>query len=596
MLLCKFLRQYINVGGKLTLTVEKDATLKGAVVKADTIDATIKGNLSIASVQDKAHSASSSVNGSGSVNIGFIGPSSVSLSGGGARGSSDVAWVSEQSGFFGKDKVDVYVEKHTQLDGAVIASEKGKDHVTLDTGTLGFSDIQDHDKGTSTSVQVGVTLSEKTPDGQTPKTDAQGHLVGGSVSGAYETHDVEQVTRATVEGTVKIRDKDKQQQDVATLNRDADQAQVIVKDVRAGTKVYVSDTAIKSAAEGIKVVGRALGTVLQDITSQLGSKGQISPEAAERVGSVFKGLDAKNISLEQVVGCTAQTGFNLHDLLFPRAYAASGCNFTGKDGTSYTIASEEERTLCLRIIVQGLRAKTESGEGAGFWVSSVSKLADVIRTGDQKYGVGDRSVTETVEAWGEFKHELARGAIQAKFGNDALAEFDAFMIPIASGVSEIKEGLNEYIADWGKSKGLSNKEISDLKYVAGTVFVAMQAVVGAKPGKLGGPLWSEGKVGKYANAKDHFEKHGTEFGATSPTDYVLKAHSFLHDPPAGTLTRTRANGEVVMYNPATNTFGILDINGAPKSFYKPAPVSPTNTRGYDPNKYSSPLDYFKNSY
>lgn len=248
------LNTHLNVGGTLTMTVEKDATLKGAVVKADTIDATIKGNLSIASVQDKGHTAHEAVNASATVNIGLVGPSSVSVSGGGSRGTSDTAWVNEQSGFFGKNKVDIYVEKHTQLDGAVIASEAGKDRVTLDTGTLGFSDLKDHDKRTSLGVQVGVTLSQPGKDGQKPKTDAQGNLVGGSLSGSYAMHDVEQVTRATVEGTVKIRDKGNQQQDVAALNRDADKAQVIVKDVRAGTKVYVSDTAIKEVVSGFKTI------------------------------------------------------------------------------------------------------------------------------------------------------------------------------------------------------------------------------------------------------------------------------------------------------------------------------------------------------
>ena len=67
--------------------------------------------------QNTAHSNSSSVNGSGLVTIGLGGsPSSVSVCGGG-RGSSDMAWVTEQSGFFAKDKLDVTVKGHTQLNG-----------------------------------------------------------------------------------------------------------------------------------------------------------------------------------------------------------------------------------------------------------------------------------------------------------------------------------------------------------------------------------------------------------------------------------------------------------------------------------------------
>lgn len=75
-----------DVGGKLTITVNGDATLKSAVVKAHDIEATIGGALKLASVQDRSNSASSSANGSGSVNIGLGGsPSSVSKIGWGAR-------------------------------------------------------------------------------------------------------------------------------------------------------------------------------------------------------------------------------------------------------------------------------------------------------------------------------------------------------------------------------------------------------------------------------------------------------------------------------------------------------------------------------
>ena len=131
-----------------------------------------------------------------------------------------------------------------------------------------------------------MTLSEKAPDGTTPKTDAQGHLVGGSVSGSYETHDVEQVTRATVEGTVKIRNTAQQQQDVTTLNRDAEKAQVIVKDEHKGTKVYVSDTAIKEIATGFAGIRKNLIDI-----------GKISADGLEKLPDVFKDAAVKALAL-----------------------------------------------------------------------------------------------------------------------------------------------------------------------------------------------------------------------------------------------------------------------------------------------------------
>jgi filamentous hemagglutinin len=71
------------------------------------------------------------------------------------------------------------------------------------------------------------------------------------------------------------------------------------------------------------------------------------------------------------------------------------------------------------------------------------------------------------------------------------------------------------------------------------------------------------------NAFRHFKDHGAEFGVKNALDYVRQARAFLQNPPTGTLSRVRPNGDVVRYNPATNTFGVLGPNGAPRTFFKP---------------------------
>ncbi|KAA5922179.1 hypothetical protein F3I59_22350 [Pantoea sp. VH_8] len=53
--------------------------------------------------------------------------------------------MAEQTGIFaGKGGFDVTVGEHTQLNGAVISSTSTADKNRLDTGTLGFSDIENH--------------------------------------------------------------------------------------------------------------------------------------------------------------------------------------------------------------------------------------------------------------------------------------------------------------------------------------------------------------------------------------------------------------------------------------------------------------------
>jgi filamentous hemagglutinin len=279
----------------------------------------------------------------------------VSVSGGGGTSSSDVAWVSEQSGFHAKDKLDVRVEKHTQLDGGVLASDTGQ--LTLDTGTLGFTDIRDHDTGTSLSGQVGATLGTQTqPNGQTPTS------AGVNVSGSYAGHDIAQTTRATVgEGTIVVRDMDKQKQDVAALNRDTALSQVITKNEKAGVQVYLSDSAIKEigsgfagikhnlntfeqaaatgfanipqsirnavaeATRGLNLTSMTIEETAEALVDELVEKGDIKPEDSEKSKKAAVAA-AKTAAKDpkasaQLGNCGGKQSSLLHDLLFTPAYA-----------------------------------------------------------------------------------------------------------------------------------------------------------------------------------------------------------------------------------------------------------------------------------
>lgn len=87
-----------------------------------------------------------------------------------------------------------------------------------------------------------------------------------------------------------------------------------------------------------------------------------------------------------------------------------------------------------------------------------------------------------------------------------------------------------------------------------------------------------------AKLDDHFNRHGADFGATSPTQYQQMADNFLTGPRgANTLERTRANGDVVRYDPTTDAFGVVSSNGTVRTYYVPDPA----IHGYATN-----LDYF----
>ncbi|EKN5913201.1 hemagglutinin, partial [Yersinia enterocolitica] len=111
------------------------------------------------------------------------------------------------------------VGEHTQLDGAVIASTATADKNTLDTGTLGFSNIGNKADFKVEHQSVGISTGGNI-GGQFVGNMANGLLVGSNNEG----HDNSTTHAAVSDGTITIRDTDKQQQNVADLSRDVEHA------------------------------------------------------------------------------------------------------------------------------------------------------------------------------------------------------------------------------------------------------------------------------------------------------------------------------------------------------------------------------------
>ena len=66
-----------------------------------------------------------------------------------------------------------------------------------------------------------------------------------------------------------------------------------------------------------------------------------------------------------------------------------------------------------------------------------------------------------------------------------------------------------------------------------------------------------------------YERNGADFGARSADDYLQKVRTFTEATPKGTETVTRANGDTLFYQAATNTFAVVDRNGVPRTMFKP---------------------------
>ncbi|WP_373085478.1 hypothetical protein [Sneathiella sp.] len=86
------------------------------------------------------------------------------------------------------------------------------------------------------------------------------------------------------------------------------------------------------------------------------------------------------------------------------------------------------------------------------------------------------------------------------------------------------------------------------------------------------PFWSSTKSrNAVENAFDHYMKDGKQFPEyQNASQYVKGAQKFTRNPPNGTLTKSRPNGDKLLYNPQSNTFAVKNSSGAPKTMFRPA--------------------------
>jgi hypothetical protein len=175
----------LTAADSLLLNVKNDATLIGATIHADKgLTATIGGNLTLESLQNLAYGSSKGVGVSGGVGYEGVAGNTANTTAPGQTGDAATAnaGVSLSNGsYYTKETVlssitsggplNIDVAGHTDITGALIASidESGKDtgQLTLNTGSLSFTDLRNtHQSSDSTvSLNTNVLLNEdKAPE------------------------------------------------------------------------------------------------------------------------------------------------------------------------------------------------------------------------------------------------------------------------------------------------------------------------------------------------------------------------------------------------------------------------------------------------
>ena len=200
----------------LDFTSGADTNIKGGTLRGEKVIGSVGRNLNIESKQDSNSYEEKNTSAGMGIGISVSGkdiPNKTGVFGGASKGEIDSKYdsVTKQSGIYaGKDGFDIYVENNTDLKGGIISGEADKNKIS--TGTMTFEDI--HNKAEYKADTKGVSIdtgkdAEKKDAGVTPNI------------GMTASDDAESTTKATIsDGTIEIRDKENQKQDIADLNRD----------------------------------------------------------------------------------------------------------------------------------------------------------------------------------------------------------------------------------------------------------------------------------------------------------------------------------------------------------------------------------------
>ena len=203
----------VNANDTLTMKSGKDTDLIGSTVSGNKVKADVYGNLNIESLQTKKEYSEENI----SAGMSFSTAAGKTRYGGSAsKGNmkSHYESVINQAGIHaGGEGFDISVKDNTDLKGGVIGSAASKDKNTLTTGTLSWEDKEN--KADYKAGGMGVSYS---PNDKSSKLNQRG--LTPNLTPTVKDNADSTTKSAVAEGTIHITNKEKQKQDIASLNRD----------------------------------------------------------------------------------------------------------------------------------------------------------------------------------------------------------------------------------------------------------------------------------------------------------------------------------------------------------------------------------------
>lgn len=435
----------VDAGDRLTIISGRDTTLTGAQAGGETVKVDVGRHLTLTSEQDSDRYDSKQQNASagGSFTFGSMsGSASVNLSRDKMHSNYDS--VQEQTGIFaGRGGFDVTTGQHTQLNGAVIVSTATADKNRLDTGTLGFSDIENRANFKTEHQSAGLST------GGSVAGNFLGNMANNLLVGANHEGHADSTTQSAVSaGNITIRDTQSQKQDVADLNRDAAHANQTLSPIFDREKE-------QQRLQQAQLIGE-IGNQVADIAR---TEGQIAGEKAKRDPAA---LNQARAELE-----AAGKPFTEQDVA-QRAYnngmAASGFGTGGKYQQAIQAATAA---------VQGLAGGNLSAALAG---GAAPYIAEIIKqtTPEGAGRVAAHAVVNAALSLAQGKNALAGAAGAATGEVVGMIATQMYGKP----VSELSEAEKQTVSTLATvAAGLAGGLVGDS---------GASAVAGAQFGKAGG--------------------------------------------------------------------------------------------------------------
>ncbi|MEH3826743.1 contact-dependent inhibition toxin CdiA [Enterobacter roggenkampii] len=408
----------LDAGQNVSLTSGRDTVLKGAQVNGDKITADVGRDLTLSSLQDsdKYNSKQQSMNAGASYTWG-AGSGSGSFSISRDKMKSNYDSVQEQTGIFaGKGGFDINVGNHTQLDGAVIASRADADKNRLETGTLGFTDI--NNKAEYKVEHQGVGFSS----GAGVAGNLVSNMASTMLAGMGGSGHAEGTTQSAVaDGAIIVRDQANQKQDVSTLSRDTDHANGSIDPIFNKEKE-------QKRLQTAQMIGE-IGNQVADIAR---TNGKIAATEAANEKMKTAGSDARNAAISQLKKDGKEvTDQAIHDQMYQTFYNEA-FNQSGMGTGQSTQRAITAATAAIQALAGG-DIKAAIAGGAAPYIANA--IANAIPETDLKGRV--------------LAHAVVNAALAAASGRDAASAAAGAAVGELAGKIAV-DGFGKQVSELGE--------------------------------------------------------------------------------------------------------------------------------------------------